>query len=122
MEESVRYCMTFEERPPTPDDIKKYRRSANLAPGKRYVHPKLNAEDIQRFENMTFGMTSKSSECTTAALIGQNGKSTVVSVLNAQKAESIYNSSKREPLGQTYSRHYNLPEKFQNGIVTTFKK
>ena len=45
MEESVRYCMTFEERPPTPDDIKKYRRSANLAPGKRYVHPKLNAED-----------------------------------------------------------------------------
>jgi hypothetical protein len=115
MNETAKYCMTFEERPPTPEDVKKYRRSANLAPGKRYVHPKLTNDDIKKFEGMTFGMTSKASDCTTADLLAQNANNSIVGRLNAIKAESVYQSVRREPLGETFSRHYNLPEKYQSG-------
>ena len=39
-------CMTFQQRPGTPPEIAKYRRSNNLQPGKRFVHPGIH-DDLQ---------------------------------------------------------------------------
>ena len=39
-------CLTFTARPGTPEEIRKFRRSANLEPGKRFVHPGV-ADDFQ---------------------------------------------------------------------------
>lgn len=35
----ARECLTFEERPDTPPHLRKFRRSTNLEPGKRFIHP-----------------------------------------------------------------------------------
>jgi hypothetical protein len=109
-------CMTFRERPRTPEDIRKFRRSANLEPGKRFQNPSAVA-DIEnlKLEKRTYGVTSKSSEATTGELLSQNKYPNTVSKLNMMKAENIYHTNQREPLGQTYQRKHQLPEKFVHG-------
>ena len=112
-------CMTFRERPPTPEDIKKFRRSANLEPGKRFQNPRTVA-DIEnlRLEHRTYGVTSRSSEATTSELLSQNRYPNVVAKLNMAKAENIYHTGQREPLGKTYSRKHQIPSKFAEGKMS----
>jgi hypothetical protein len=110
-------CMTFQERPRTPEDIRKFRRSANLEPGKRYQHPSTKADMLTlQLEARTFGVTSKSSETTTHALLNQNIGVGTVGKLDFVKSEKIYQTTNREPLGKTYSRGNPLPEKYERGI------
>jgi hypothetical protein len=109
-------CMTYQERPRTPEEIRKYRRSANLEPGKRYQHPATMGDmDSLRLEARTFGVTSKSSETTTSALLNQNVGVGTVGKLDYIKAERIYHTTNREPLGKTYKRGNPLPEKYERG-------
>lgn len=112
-------CMTFRERPKTPEEIRKFRRSANLEPGKRFQNPSAVA-DIEnlKLEKRTYGVTSKSSEATTGELLSQHKYPNAVSKLNIIKAENVYFTNQREPLGQTYQRKHQLPEKFATGIGT----
>lgn len=109
-------CMIFDERPPTPEEIRKYRRSANLEPGKRFQNPKtvMDLETLQ-LENKTFGVSSRTSETNAAALLKQNPPNGTVGKLNFMKAENIYFTTRREPLGKVYSRHHQLPQKYADG-------
>lgn len=112
-------CMTFRERPPTPEDVRKFRRSANLEPGKRFQNPRTVADiDSLQLEKRTYGVTSKSSEATTAELLKKDSHPDTVGKLNMVKAENIYFTGQREPLGKTYSRKHQLPQKFVDGILT----
>jgi hypothetical protein len=110
-------CMVFGERPRTPEEIRKYRRSANLEPGKRFQNPKtvVDLETLQ-LEQKTFGVSSKRAEVTAATLLNQTPANGTVGKLNFKKAENIYYTTKREPLGQVYSRHHQLPQKFLEGM------
>lgn len=110
-------CMIFNERPLTPENIKKYRKSSNLEPGKRFQNPKTVIDnDILKLENRTFGVTSKTSEASTAELLKQTPNNGIVGKLNFIKSENIYYTNKREPLGQVYSRHHQLPQKYEEGM------
>jgi EF-hand domain-containing family member B len=113
---SAANCMVFDERPSTPEEIRKYRRSANLEPGKRFQNPK-TVMDLQtlQLEQKTFGISSKTSESNAAALLKQVPAGTVEK-LNFIKSENIYFTTKREPLGKVYSRHHQLPQKYIEGI------
>lgn len=113
---SAQDCMSFEERPRTPEDIRKFRRSANLEPGKRFQNPK-TATDIQtlQLEQKTFGITSKSSEANACDLLKQVQPSGIVGKLNFIKAENVYYTTKREPLGKVFTRQHQLPQKFIEG-------
>jgi len=114
--ENVSACMTHQERPRTPEEIRKFRRSANLEPGKRFQHPSTKGDiETLRLEARTYGVTSKSSETTTHALLNQNIGVGTVGKLNFVKAEKIYHTTTREPLGKTYSRGNALPEKYEKG-------
>lgn len=115
---SAANCMMFDERPGTPEEIKKYRRSANLEPGKRFQNPKtvIDLENLQ-LEQKTFGISSKTSESNAANLLKQMPSSTVEK-LNQIKAENIYFTTKREPLGKVYTRHHQLPQKYNEGPLT----
>lgn len=115
-EENALACMTYQERPRTPEEIRKFRRSANLEPGKRFQHPSTKSDvEALRLEARTFGITSKSSETTTHALLNQNVGVGTVGKLDFVKAERIYHTTNREPLGKTYTRGTHLPEKYQKG-------
>lgn len=119
-EENAVACMTYQERPRTPEDIRKFRRSANLEPGKRFQHPSTKADmDALRLEARTFGVTSKSSETTTHALLNQNVGVGTVGKLDFVKSERIYHTTNREPLGATYKRGNPLPEKYEKGELIT---
>lgn len=113
---SAAECMIFEERPSTPEDVRKFRRSANLEPGKRFQNPK-TVEDLKtlQLESKTFGVSSKTSETSAAALFKQTPPNGLVGKLNFMKAENIYFTTRREPLGKVYSRHHQLPQKFVDG-------
>lgn len=115
LSQTAKGCMTFEKRAETPPEIRRYRRSANLEPGKRFQHPKLSNEDLSQLEHMTFGVNTRSSGVSAADLIAHGGKSSLMQSLNMKKAEGIYYTNKREPLGQTFQRHYHLPEKYYQG-------
>jgi hypothetical protein len=110
-------CLVFGERPGTPEEIRKYRRSANLEPGKRFQNPK-TAVDLEtlQLEQKTFGVSSKRAEVTAATLLNQTPPNGTVGKLNFAKAENIYYTTKREPLGRVYSRHHQLPQKFLEGL------
>jgi len=113
---TAKECMVFEERGSTPPEVRKFRRSANLEPGKRFQHPS-TAKDVEslQLEGRVFGVTSKSSEYSTAELLRQNCTKNVISQLNFSKAEGSYKSVVKEPLGRTYVRGHVLPEQFQQG-------
>ena len=110
-------CMTYQERPRTPEEVRKFRRSANLEPGKRYQHPSTKGDiETLKLEERTYGVSSKSSEATTQALLNQNIGVGTVGKLNFVKAEKIYHTTTREPLGSTYTRGNPLPQKYSNGM------
>lgn len=114
-------CMIFNERPTTPEHIKKYRKSHNLEPGKRFQNPKNTLDnEILKLDGRTFGITSRQSDTNAAELLKQTPPNGVVGKLNFIKAENIYYTTKREPLGQVYTRHHQLPSKYTEGIIIIF--
>mmetsp|Transcript_1532 Transcript_1532/g.1535 ORF Transcript_1532/g.1535 Transcript_1532/m.1535 type:complete len:443 (+) Transcript_1532:37-1365(+) len=109
-------CMIFTERPTTPENIKKYRKSTNLEPGKRYQNPKnVIDNEVLKLDTKTFGITSRQSDTNAAELLKQTPPNGIVGKLNFVKAENIYYTTKREPLGQVYTRHHQLPSKYTEG-------
>lgn len=108
----ARQCLSFDERPETPPEIRKFRRSKNLEPGRRFIHPGL-ADDMERLDlpNKVFGNKSDPIRYTAANLINATPQN-VVERLNTVKAENTYYTLKREPLGGSYRRDYELPDKF----------
>ena len=106
--ESTRACLNFEERPITPPDIRKFRRSAAMEPGKS--HSRFDDAAELGLKDKIFGMQSEAAVANASTLINLP-KTTLVADIKTGKAEQIYNTVKREPLGKPYSRNYQLPEK-----------
>ena len=112
MGESVKGCLSFSQRASTPPEIRKYRRSANLEPGRRFLHYGI-ADDVQTMDlgNRVYGAVEKFTGGTAQELIN-HAKLTELEKLNILKAEKTYKGAAREPLGKCYSHNYHLPSKF----------
>lgn len=105
--ESTKACLNFEERASTPPEIRKFRRSAAMEPGKS--HHRFDDANTLDLKNKIFGIQSETAIANAATLINLP-KTTLVQNIKTDKAEQIYNSYKKEPLGKPYSRNYELPE------------
>ncbi len=120
--QTARECLTFEARPSTPPEIRKYRRSTNLEPGKRFQHHGM-ADDYgtMHLEDRIYGQTDKNSVGkTTAAELINLPKRTELERMNYVKSEKIYKTSNREPLGHVPDRGIILPSKFTEGFFFFF--
>ncbi|KAF4324143.1 hypothetical protein BBO99_00001803 [Phytophthora kernoviae] len=104
-------CLTFGQRPGTPEEIRRYRKSYFSEPGARIAHPGL-VDDLKRIDPMTkFGIVTTGSEHVPEMLV--SGPATEYQRINLAKLETNYASHKREPLGKTYSRGHVLPAHMQ---------
>ena len=110
-------CLSFESRPGTPPEIAKYRRSNNLELGKRFQHPGV-ADDYKNMglADKIYGQTDKHSigKSTAASLINLP-KASELQRMNNVKAEKVYKTVNREPLGHGPDRSVALPDKFTKG-------
>ena len=112
---SAKDCITFVERPGTPEEIRRFRKSANLEPGKRFLHHG-SAKDSESLNliSKNFGITSQADRITASDLIN-HAKLTDLEKINFVKSEKVYKGAAREPLGKCYSHNYNMPSKFAEG-------
>jgi hypothetical protein len=112
----TRDCLTFEVRPSTPPEISKYRKSNNLEPGKRFQHPGV-ADDYKTMglDDRIYGQTDKHSGKATAAQLINLPKASELTRVNNVKAEKMYKTANREPLGHGPDRNIILPDKFTIG-------
>ena len=106
--ESTKACLTFEERPPTPPEIRKFRRSAAMEPGKS--HSRFDDSTTLGLKDKVFGAKSETGVANASELINLP-KTSWVQEVKIGKLEQVYHTLKREPLGKSYSRDYKLPEK-----------
>jgi hypothetical protein len=113
---SSKSCMDFtNDRPGTPPEISKYRKSSQLQPGQRFQHPGLK-DDLDKM-NLTaniYGIKSDKGNGNAAELINHK-KLSELQRMNLAKKESIYKGAAREPLGRTAVLQDPLPEKFTTG-------
>lgn len=112
---TVKDCLKFQERASTPPEIRKYRRSAYLDPGRRFQHPGI-ADDLKTMEldEKIYGVQSDRGNGTAVDVMSNPPLSTAER-LNRLKAERIYKSTIQEPLGQRMNRNVVFPKKFTEG-------
>ncbi|KAG2768699.1 hypothetical protein JG687_00011572 [Phytophthora cactorum] len=104
-------CLTFPQRPRTPEEVGRFRKSYFSEPGSRIAHHGL-INDLKQVDPMTkFGVVTTGSEHVPEMLI--SGPATEYQRINLGKLESNYVSHKREPLGKSYSRGHKLPAHMQ---------
>lgn len=109
MRESTADCLVVADdpdRPQTPPEIKKYRMSARMEPGKTITHP--GKADDPRPPDIRFGKVERD-EVQAQELMRPCPKS-ALEVMEQEEKEKIYRSKRLEPLGKTISRDYALPE------------
>ena len=104
---TVKQSMTFQERPKTPPEIRKYRRSANLEPGARFKHFG-TADDYAKMNlgDLTFGEKSESIRTTAHDLLSHH-KLSDFEKLELMKAEKVYKDAAKNRLGKSTSYNYN---------------
>ncbi|KAG7390435.1 hypothetical protein PHYPSEUDO_007958 [Phytophthora pseudosyringae] len=121
--DTTAHCLTFPDRPRTPDDVGRFRKSYFSEPGSRIAHRGL-INDLKRIDPLTkFGVVTTGSEHVPEMLV--SGPATEYQRINLAKLEANYASHKREPLGKTYLRGHKLPAQTQKpefafGISGTF--
>jgi hypothetical protein len=105
-------CLTFDERPQTPPEVRKYRRSTNLEPGKRFQHYGL-ADDYNAMDltDKIYGKTDKEVPTSAGDLLS-HPKPSELERMAIMRAEMKYKTNKREPLGRVPDRGIILPKKF----------
>jgi hypothetical protein len=113
---TARDCLKFDERPSTPPEIAKYRKSMTLAPGVRFQHHGTAADyEQKKLDELTFGKYNIDRGNTAADLLNHR-KVGDVDRLQLEKSERVYRSQAREPLGHTLDRGTVLPSKFTQGM------
>lgn len=116
-------CLSFETRPVTPEDVRRYRKSYFAEPGARIAHPGL-INDLKHIDPLTkFGLVTTGSHHVQDVLA--NAPATEYQRIALAKSEANYASHKREPLGKSYMRGHVLPANMQKpefafGISGTF--
>jgi hypothetical protein len=114
---TARDCLKFDDRPSTPPQVGKYRKSMTMAPGARFHHHGTAADyEAMKLGNLTFGECSERGSDNTAATLLNHRKIGDLERLNLEKAEKVYRSQAREPLGHTLDRGTILPTKFTLGM------
>ena len=113
---AVAGCLKFEERPPTPEKIRRFR--VDNTPGSHVKHWGLQ-QDTGPGEDFTFGVKMDRAP---VDVLNKEKLSRVQSFVR-ERSEAIYDSNKREPLGKPASHGHKLPEKvmppdFTHGITT----
>jgi hypothetical protein len=88
-------CLTFDERPRTPEDQRKYRRSSQHEPGKRFEHYGL-ADDYKTMQlsDKIYGKMLDGDATTAHSLINHK-KPSELERINKMKAERNYVVNKR---------------------------
>lgn len=109
-------CLVFDNRPPTPPRLERFRKSRTTAPGVRFQHHG-TVDDYQalHLDNLTFGESSNKGQNTAASLIGPTKKIGVADLINVAKAEAVYRVASREPLGQSLNRGTDMPVPLKQG-------
>lgn len=108
--ESAAQCLVFDERPATPKNIRKYRKSFFSTPGTRVTHPGM-IEDREKFNelvaNKRFGSSSDRSSAHLSDVF-QGGPTGSLKDFVIERKERIYKTVQREPLGKPYKRGHNF--------------
>ena len=114
MDATAHQCLIFEKRPGTPEEIRRFRKSANLQPGKRFLHPGLQVDyKTMDLGSRTFGKTSD--EPTSAGDLLSHNKFSEYEKLKTLKAEKSYKQMAKEPLGMSrLAVQSELPETHRN--------
>ena len=112
---STKDCLKYEERPSTPPEIAKYRRSNALNSGVKFQSDGASSDNMtRRNQDLTYGVATDRGNNTAASLIGHQATSEL-DMMKLYKAEKVYRSQAREPLGRTMDRGNVLPTKFTRG-------
>ncbi|CAM9928824.1 unnamed protein product, partial [Choristocarpus tenellus] len=102
-DEGVATSMKMKSRPDTPPKVRMWRQSGKFGPGHRELQSVLST--------MTFGRGGIKASDHVGDVWCQPGADTDMNRLKLGMAETVYRSSKREPLGRSYLRGHQLPEK-----------
>lgn len=96
-DENTPACLNFEEKPPTPEKVKNWKRF-DAEVGKTNLHPGFRGT-YDFLDGKKFGKMIEGSDHTDQCLpqLGTKGFSKLIH----EKNEEIYHSSKNEPLGMT---------------------
>lgn len=114
---STKECLKFEKRPLTPPEIAKFRRSNALNSGHRFQSDGTTDDNMtRRNQDLTYGVATDRGNNTAASLIGHQATSEL-DMMKLYKAEKVYRSQAREPLGRTMDRGNVLPSKFTRGKI-----
>lgn len=110
--EGAKNCLSYETRSSTPPEIRKFRRSTNLEPGKRFQHHGV----VDDYKNMNlddkiYGDTDRSYKIGASDLINHK-KMSELEKINVLKSEKTYKRTIREPLGRSPDKRDTLPNKF----------
>eukprot|EP00759_Apiculatamorpha_spiralis_P016670 PhF_6_TR2275/c0_g1_i2/m.3942 len=98
-------CLIQNKPPPTPDGVRKWRKSGQNDPGKIVIHPGL--QGFSPPQGVRFGRINDYSD-TAEQLLKSNKLSHFHSVVQ-EHLEKNYHSSKTEPLGKSMKRGHALP-------------
>ena len=104
-QEGSKECLTLEERAPTPEHIKKYRQSVVHEPGAVVRHYGMADDKVMAGP---FGLTTTRDPADDMKEVMQTFPTTNIMRYELENREKIYASSKREPLGKTYTRGHQL--------------
>ena len=105
-------CFAEQQRPPTPEEIKRFRKSFTGQPGVRVHHWGLEQDPAPRPPEFAFGVTGEKGQGV-GDLLGGHLEPTSMQAFQRMRAEAVYESSKREPLGKPIDRHYQWPDKIK---------
>ncbi|CAD7963089.1 unnamed protein product [Amoebophrya sp. A25] len=104
-------------RPPTPPEQRKFRK--NLVPGEIQIHHGLIDQQLPP-DNFRYGMHSDKGE--TVARTFKDGLLLGIAEYNNKCAETVYKSTKMEPLGKTFVRGHVLPPETKAPTFNGFGK
>jgi hypothetical protein len=115
-DEGTATCLTIKERPTTPEEIRKYRKSYFADAGVRVVHPGL-IDDVKKIDpNTKYGSHTADSEHV-EHVFGHGPQTDFEEYQNA-KQEACYHSRQREPLGKSYNRGHVLPDEAKSSVFS----
>lgn len=106
--ESSTDCLKFQERPTTPEHIRKWRTSQR-APGEVSIHPGLS--DFKPDKQRIYGNITKDSDHVSDVF--PHGPQTEMGQYMQGRAEAIYRQRAKEPLGKSMPRGTALPSHMQ---------
>lgn len=114
LDEGAKVCLqqdlNFPDRPETPSEIKKYRKSTVHEPGVIVKHPG-TADDILPCQvNVPFGIQTAPKVEDALENVMRNYPSSELMQWRLERQEDVYASSKKEPLGKSALRGHQIPE------------